>query len=175
MAGLRRKLAVLTLAMASTLPFGSCGGGNPNGPTTLPGGTVSGRYLLEIRPGATCSVARGPHTFPMNAVAAGTTPHPGIQVVVEGVPWHLELELEYTDFTLRGGLGTTGLGVLTNEGLRLWMRAIGKGAVAHQGDGVGEVAAGTLMGYLATGAADAEEAEAAACVATDHTFTLKVR
>lgn len=111
----------------------------------------------------------------MDAVAGGTSPHPGVQVVLEGSPSSLEAEFKYTDFTLRGGLGTTGLGVLTNEGLHLWIRAIGTGAVAHQGDGVGEVAAGTLMGYLATGFANAEEATAASCFATDHTFTLKVR
>jgi hypothetical protein len=111
----------------------------------------------------------------MNAVSGGTMPHPGVQVVIDGVASSLELEFKYTDFTLRGGLGTTGAGVLTNEGLRFWIRGIGTGAVTHVGDGPGEVTAGSLMGYLATGSASTEEAAAASCFATDHAFTLKAR
>lgn len=139
-----------------------------------------GNYLLEILPGASCNRAgttlpRGPHSFQMVAAAGGSFPHPGVQVVLDGAPSALELELKYTDFTLRGGFGTTGDGVLTSQGLRLWIRTIGTGAVTHEGDGRGEVTAGTLAGYLAIGAANAEEAAATACSATDHTFTLKVR
>lgn len=174
---LRLSENVLALVATSALLFlGSCGGSNPDGPTgPQPGGTVAGRYLLEIRPSASCSVARGPHTFPMNAAAGGTTPHPGVQVVIDGDPSTLELEFKYTDFTLRGGLGTTGNGVLTNEGLRFWIRAIGTGAVTQTSDGHGEVLAGSLMGYMATGSAGSDEASATPCVARDHTFTLKVR
>lgn len=175
----RLRVKVVALIVAGVLPFGSCGGSNPDGPTPpTPGGTVAGRYLLEIRPAASCSLARGPHSFPMNAAAGGSTPHPGVQVVIEGVPSSLELEFKYTDFTLRGGLGTTGAGVLTNEGLRLWIRAIGTGAVTHTGEGPGEVTAGTLMGYVAVGSAsDQFDALCLSCIcyATDHSFTLKVR
>jgi hypothetical protein len=141
----------------------------------MPGGTVAGRYLLEIQPSSSCMVPRGPHSFPMVASAGGNTPHPGVQVVIEGGAASFELEFKYTDFTLRGGLGTTGEGVLTNQGLRFWIRAIGTGAVTQKTDGIGQVTAGTLMGYIAVGAATASENEAAACSATDHTFTLKVR
>ncbi|HEY6554575.1 MAG TPA: hypothetical protein VI669_14555 [Vicinamibacteria bacterium] len=111
----------------------------------------------------------------MNALSGGTAPHPGVQVVIEGVASSLEGEFKYTEFTLRGGIGTTGAGVLTNEGLRFWIRAIGTGAVTQRTGGIGEVTAGTLMGYMATGFAASEEASAATCFATDHTFTLKVR
>jgi hypothetical protein len=111
----------------------------------------------------------------MVASAGGTTPHPGVQVVIEGVASSLELEFKYTDFTLRGGLGTTGDGVLTNQGPRFWMNAIGTGAVTHKGDGVGEVTAGTLIGYIAVAPATAVQNDAIACSTTDHTFTLKVR
>jgi hypothetical protein len=164
--------------------LGACGGGGstPGGPTTpMPGGTVAGRYLLEIQPGASCAslpgsnVPRGPYSFPMVASAGGNTPHPGVQVVIEGVASALELELKYTDFTLRGGLGTTGNGVLTNQGQRFWMNAIGTGAVTQKADGIGEVSAGTLMGYIAVAAATATQNDAVACSTTDHTFTLKVR
>jgi hypothetical protein len=154
----------------------------PGGPSSpQPGGTVGGGYLLEILPGPTCNgdpgttLPRGPYSFPMVASAGGTTPHPGVEVVIEGVASSLELEFKYTDFTLRGGLGTTGDGVLTNQGQRLWIRAIGTGAVTQKTDGIGEVTAGTLIGYIAVGPATALEAEATACTALDHTFTLKIR
>ncbi len=142
---------------------------------------MAGRYLLEIQPGTSCvtlpgsNVPRGPYSFPMVASAGGTTPHPGVQVVIEGVASSLELEFKYTDFTLRGGLGTTGEGVLTNQGQRFWMNAIGTGAVTQKSDGIGEVTAGTLIGYIAVAPATAVQNDAVACSTTDHTFTLKVR
>jgi hypothetical protein len=174
-----RALALLGLSFLA-----SCGGGptTPGGPSSpMPGGTVAGRYLLEIQPGASCAtvpgsnVPRGPYSFPMVASAGGTSPHPGIQVVIEGDPSSLELEFKYTDFTLRGGLGTTGEGVLTNQGQRFWINAIGTGAVTQKADGIGQVTAGTLMGYIAVAGATASQNEATACSTTDHTFTLKVR
>ena len=173
-----------SLALFGAAMVGSCGsdGGPPVSPSpSPPGGTVAGRYLLEIQPGASCAtlpgsnVPRGPYSFPMVASAGGTTPHPGVQVVLDGVPSSLELEFKYTDFTLRGGLGTTGEGVLTNQGQRFWMNAIGTGAVAQKSDGIGEVTAGTLMGYIAVAPATAVQNDAVACSTTDHTFTLKVR
>lgn len=187
-ASLASPLAARTLAralavFAATL-LGSCGsdGGPPGTPSpSPPGGTVAGRYLLEIQPGASCAtlpgsnVPRGPYSFPMVASAGGTTPHPGVQVVLDGVASSLELEFKYTDFTLRGGLGTTGAGVLTNQGQRFWMNAIGTGAVTQRADGTGEVTAGTLMGYIAVAPATAVQNDAVACSTTDHTFTLKVR
>jgi hypothetical protein len=110
----------------------------------------------------------------MEAVAAGTAP-PGVEVVLEGDPSWLELEFKYTAFILRGGMGTTGDGVVANEGLRLWMHAIGTGSVTQTSDGHGEVMAGTLMGYLALGSPTDEEGALGTCSAVDHTFTLRVR
>lgn len=139
---------------------------------------MAGRYLLEIQPSTTCTLPRGPHSFPMVAAAGGTSPHPGVEVVLDGVASSLELEFKYTDFTLRGGFGTTGEGVLTNQGMRLWIRAIGTGAVTQKADGIGEVLTGSLMGYVAVGSAtDTFDALCPQCIcsATDHTFTLKVR
>ena len=142
---------------------------------------MAGRYLLEIRPGPSCSqqpgttLPSGPYSFPMVASAGGTTPHPGVQILIEGVASSLEIEFKYTDFTLRGGLGTTGDGVLTNQGQRLWIHSIGNGPVTQKSDGIGEVTAGTLAGYIALGSPTAQESEATACNALDHTFTLKVR
>ena len=111
----------------------------------------------------------------MVASAAGATPHPGVQILIEGVASSLEIEFKYTDFTLRGGFGTTGDGVLTNQGQRLWIHSIGNGPVTQKSDGIGEVTAGTLAGYIALGSPMAQESEATACNALDHTFTLKVR
>lgn len=172
------------LAISGVTLLVACGsdGGPPGGPSpSPPGGTVAGRYLLEIQPGASCAalpgsnVPRGPYSFPMVASAGGTTPHPGVQVVLDGVASSLELEFKYTDFTLRGGLGTTGDGVLANQGQRFWINAIGTGAVTQRADGLGEVTAGTLIGYIAVAPATAVQNDAVACSTTDHTFTLKVR
>jgi hypothetical protein len=158
------------------LALGGCGDSNPdghNGP--LPGGTVSGPYSLQLAPGPSCTIPRETLTFPMQAAQAGTLPHPGVQIVSDGDPSSLELELMYTNFTLRGGFGTTGLGVLSSEGRRLWIRVIGTGAVTQTSDGHGEVTAGTMMGYMAVGGPNDDEDMAAVCNARDHTFTLRPR
>src|ERR1700730_15813410 len=78
-------------------------------------------------------------------------------------------------FILRGGLGTTGDGVLSNEATRMWIHAIGTGSVTRASDGRGEVATGTLMGYVALGGANDVEGALATCSARDHTFTLRTR
>jgi hypothetical protein len=113
----------------------------------------------------------------MVAAAGGTSPYPGVEILLDGaaVASALEIEFKYTDFTLRGGLGTTGDGVLMNEGQRLWVHAIGTGAVTQESAGIGEVTAGTLIGYVAIGAPTDAESDAVICNATDHTFTLKIR
>jgi len=160
-----------------------CGPGEPSpSPTptatptvTPPPGPVAGQYLLQIVPGPGCNMSQFPLTFPMVAAAAGTSPHPGIQVVLDGNPGELELEFLSDDLTLRGGLGTTGDGVLSNEGTRLWMHAIGTGPVTRASDGRGEVASGTLMGYVALGGANGDEGALGTCSARDHTFMLRTR
>jgi len=118
---------------------------------------------------------RSPLSFPMVAAAAGTSPHPGVQVVLDGNPGELELEFLSENLTLRGGLGTTGDGVLSNEATRLWMHAIGTGPVTRASDGRGEVATGNLMGYIALGRAFEDEGARGTCSARDHIFTLRTR
>jgi hypothetical protein len=111
----------------------------------------------------------------MEAAPAGTLPHPGVQVVLEGAPASLELELMYTDFILRGGFGTTGDGVLANEGLRFWAHAVGSGGATQTSDGRGEVVTGKLLGYLALGGSNDEEGALGACTSPDHAFSLRAR
>jgi len=120
-------------------------------------------------------MSRAPLTFPMIAAAAGTSPHPGIQVVLDGNPGELEWELLYENFTMRGGLGTTGDGVLSNEDTRMWMHAIGAGSVTRAADGRGEVVTGTLMGYIALGRSFEDEGARGTCSALDHAFSLRTR
>jgi hypothetical protein len=162
-----------------------CGSG-PSGPSASPtptptatppqtGGTVSGRYVLQIVPAPGCNMSRSPLSFPMAAAGAGTTPHPGVQVVVDGDPGQLELEFLTDGVTLRGGLGTTGDGVLSNEAMRLWMHAIGAGSITRASDGRGEILTGTLMGYVALGRPNNDEGELGTCSAPDHSFTLRTR
>src|SRR5690349_7921498 len=89
--------AVLLAALLSTM----CGGAEaPNNPDPQPspsptapaaGGAIAGRYLLRLTPAPACGM-NGSASFPMNAVAAGTAPHPGVQVLVVGSDV-LELEL----------------------------------------------------------------------------------
>jgi hypothetical protein len=173
------------LAMSGLLVVG-CGGSSPSTPSGSPtptptatppqsGGDVTGRYLLQITPAPGCALSRTPLTFPMTAAAAGTTPHPGVQIVLDGAPGALELELMSASATLRGGMGTTGDGALSNEGTRLWLHAIGSGSVFRGTDGRGEVTSGTLMGYVALGHADDDEGALGTCSARDHSFTLRTR
>src|SRR6266700_8387609 len=98
--------------LAVNILVAGCGSG-PSGPSPSPTptptatptpGPVSGRYLLQIVPSPSCSLSRAPLTFPMIAAAAGTSPHPGIQVVLDGNPGELEWELISESFALRGGL-----------------------------------------------------------------------
>lgn len=162
------------------------GCGSPSGPSASPTPTptatppltpssVSGRYTLQITPAAGCRMSRSPLSFPMVAAPAGTAPHPGNQIVVEGDPGELELELLFDGATLRGGFGTTGDGVLANEAMRLWMHAVGSGTLMRASDGRAEIASGTLMGYLALGRPNNDEGELGTCSATDHTFSLRIR
>jgi hypothetical protein len=126
-------------------------------------------------PAPECNLNRSALAFPVVAAAAGTTPHPGVQVVLDGNPAELELEFLSENFTLRGGLGTTGDGVLSNDDTRLWMHAIGTGSVTRASDGRGEVVTGNLMGYIALGRAFEEEGARGTCSARDHTFSLRTR
>lgn len=160
------------LALAGCGPTGPSPEPSPSGPR--PGGLVDGPYVLRIQPASGCAIPHGPLSFSMAATPGGTSPHPGVQVVLSNDPPSLELEFKYTESTLRGGLGTTGDGVLSNEGLRLWMHSIGTGNVTQTSDGHGEVMAGKLMGYLALGGAADEEGALGTCSALDHTFTLRV-
>jgi hypothetical protein len=117
----------------------------------------------------------GPLTFPMLAAAAGVAPYPGVQVVVVGDARLLELEFLSAASTLTGGLGTTENGVLANEGLRLWIHAIGTGAVTRASLGRGEVVAGQLAGTVAFGHANGPEGSLGSCDSVAHSFALRAR
>ena len=159
-----------------------CGGADgPHGPSSpspppspQAGGAVVGPYLLSIQPAAACAMG-GPLSFPMVAAAAGVTPYPGVQVLVVGEGETLELELLSGGSALTGGFGTTENGALANEGVRLWIRAIGAGPVTRAADGRGEVVSGRLAGYVAFGHAGGEEGSLGACDSVEHSFTLRVR
>ena len=168
-------------ALAAIVLIVGCGGSDapthPGSPSPPPspqtGGAVAGPYLLEIRPAAGCAMG-GPLSFPMVAAAAGVTPHPGVQVLVAGSDT-LELELLSAASTLTGGFGTTEEGALANESVRLWIHAIGSGAVTRAADGRGQVVAGRLAGYVAFGHAGGQEGSLGSCDSIEHSFTLRVR
>jgi hypothetical protein len=165
--------------------LGACGP-NPGMPTPSPspspsgvqlGGPVTGRYVIQITPSATCAMSRPTLTFPMAAADAGASPHPGVQVLLDPNGFRFEWEALSlaSAFTLRGGLGTTQEGVLADENTRLWLHAIASGQIQRAGDGRGQIATGTLAGYLALGGFNGQEGELGTCTATDHAFTLRIR
>ncbi|HUG53074.1 MAG TPA: hypothetical protein VMR21_05715 [Vicinamibacteria bacterium] len=137
---------------------------------------MAGLYQMQITPGPSCtSMPRSPLSFPMAAAAAGSSPYPGVQVLLDPNGWRLEMELLAGSFTLRGGVGTTEEGVLADENFRVWVRAVSAGGIQRAADGRGEIGAGTLAGYLALANADGFEGSLGTCVATDHAFRLRTR
>ena len=164
-----------TLSAAALVACGSpTGTPTPTpSPTPATGGPVTGRYLVQVTPGPGCAMSRGPFSFPMRAGAGGASPHPGVQVLLEGDGSRFELELLSTEVALRGGLGTTEEGVLANEGLRVWINAIGTGSVFRSADGRGQITSGTLAGDIALATADGEQGDLGSCRATDHAFSLR--
>lgn len=168
-------LAAVVLAVACGGADGPQGPSSPS-PSASPQGTgaVVGPYLLEVRPAAACAMG-GPLTFPMTASAAGVNPHPGVQVVVVGDARLLELEFLSAASTLTGGLGTTENGILANESIRMWIRAIGTGPVTRAADGRGQVVSGRLAGYVAFGHAGGTEGSLGECDSVDHSFALRTR
>ena len=177
MPSLRSTAALLTLAClagcgGADAPTGPGGGPSPSpsGPPVA-GGTIAGRYLLRVTPGAACPM-RTSVSFPVTASAAGTSPYPGVQTVLSGSDT-LEGEFLSQATSVNGGIGTTEAGALSNESTRLWIRAIGNGAVVGAGDGRGEVVTGRLAGYVAYGFSQGPEGSQGACDAVDHSFSLR--
>ncbi|HXK10377.1 MAG TPA: hypothetical protein VMT70_12080 [Vicinamibacteria bacterium] len=161
---------VPALALLLGLLVVSCGSSNPDEPSTgQPGGTVTGLYTLQLVPAATCPGGR-PVTFPVQVTETGTTPHPGVQLLmVSSDPALLELELKYTDDTLEGGVGTTGDGQPSAEGPQTWVNSIASGKTTQTSDGRGEVVSGVLRGYLEI------EGVITACWSANHSFTLRAK
>jgi hypothetical protein len=167
--------------MLGVVVWTACGSGpgmptpSPSSTAPLPGGPVTGRYLVQVTPAAGCTLARGTLSFPVEAAPAGTMPHPGVQVLLVGDGSRFELELLSTLVALRGGAGTTEDGVLANEGRRVWIHAIANGLVFRGSDGRGEVPTGTLSGYVALAEAGGAEGDSGTCSATDHAFVLRAQ
>lgn len=159
------------MALAAVLGFSDCGGSGPAAPTGPtgpgPGGSITGRYLLEVHAAPDCVPPGVSASFPMLARPAGTSPVPGVQLLLEGAePASLEWEVRYVEPVLEGGLGTTGEGVASSLGTRVWVSAVGTGHVTRAGDGRGEVTSGSLRGYL-------EIEGMSACTAANHSFRLR--
>jgi hypothetical protein len=161
-----------------------CGGSTPVGPrpspspspTAQPGGVIIGRYTLSITPSASCAMSRTPITFLMTGADAGVTTHPGVQVLLDPNGFRLELEAVYESFAIHGGLGSNNNDVvLSDQGQRVWIHAIGAGPVVRATDARGEVLTGTLAGYLALASVGGFEGELGTCSAADHALSLRTR
>jgi hypothetical protein len=160
-----------------------CGGSNPIGPmpspspspTALPGGPITGGYTLSITPSASCAMSRTPITFLMTGADAGVTTHPGVQFLLEPNGSFLELEAVYESFAIHGGLGTSDAIVVSDQGQRVWVRAIASGPIVRATDGRGELLTGTLAGYLALAPVGGVEGDLGTCSAADHALSLRTR
>ncbi len=174
-----RRLGVLALVAS----VAGCGGSNPIGPmpspspspTAQPGGTITGAYTLSITPSVSCAMSRTPITFLMTGADAGVTTHPGVQVLLDPNGSRLELEAVYENFAIHGGLGTSDDLVVSDQGQRVWIRAIAAGPVLRATDGRGQVLTGTLAGYLALATSNGTEGELGSCSAADHALSLRTR
>jgi hypothetical protein len=161
------------LLLVVALAAAACGGSSSPGPTEpsgpKPGGTITGRYTLELQPAAACKGRTV--SFTVEVTQSGSAPHPGSQLLLAGAadPALLELELKYTDDMLEGGIGTTGDGYPSIEGPQVWVNAIASGKTTQTSDGRGEVVSGALRGYVEI------EGVTDACSSAAHAFTLKVK
>jgi hypothetical protein len=127
---------------------------------------VTGRYTLQLIPATSCNGRTV--SFPIEVTGTGTTPHPGVQLLmVSSHPALLELELMYTFNVLEGGIGTTGDGQPSSEGPQTWVNAIARGRTMQTSDGRGEVVSGMLRGYLEI------EGVMNACNSASHSFSLR--
>src|SRR5512143_2596318 len=122
-----RRRAAMVVFLLLSLPACENDSPSPTEPAgPKPGGTITGRYTLELAPAASC----GGRTvsFTVEVTQTGTSPHPGAQLLlVSSDPALLEFELKYTDDTLEGGVGTTGSGQLAREGSLAYVNAIASG------------------------------------------------
>ncbi len=162
-----RVLLVLLTALTSV----ACGSSTPTQPPgPKAGGTVTGNYTLELIPAATCNLRSV--SFPVQVTATATFPHPGVQLLLVGSdPAVLELELEYVDNTLAGGVGS--IGVLLSGGAEFYVNAIASGATTQTSDGRGEVLSGTLRGYMEIDESDGVTTNS--CNSPNHSFTLRAQ
>jgi hypothetical protein len=120
-------------------------------------------------------MSRAPITFLMTGADAGVTTHPGVQVLLDPNARRLELEAVYENFAIHGGLGTSDDLVLSDQGQRVWVRAIASGPIVRATDGRGELLTGTLAGYLALATSNGVEGELGTCSAADHALSLRTR
>jgi hypothetical protein len=170
-----------SLLVPALLLWTACGSG-PGNPTPSPsptappaGGPITGRYRVEVTPSASCAMPRGMLSFPVQGGPGGTSPHPGVQVLLVGDGSQFELELLTTEVALRGGVGTVNDGVICNEGLRVYIHAIGAGPVFRSADGRGQILNGTLSGYIALAEPGGAEGDSGTCTASDHLFVLRAQ
>jgi len=173
-------LSALTLAFA----LGACGGGGPITPSPSPtatppqpGGPITGTYLVQITPSAGCTMPRTPLTFNVRGGAAGTQPHPGVQILLIGNDGVLELELLNGGTSLRGGVATLNdFGALSRENARVLVHGIASGLVFGAPDGRGQiVTGGTLSGFVGLMSPGSDDADLGSCTATDHGFLLRAQ
>ena len=83
----------------------------------------------------------------MTGADAGATTHPGVQVLLDpngisAASWRPV----YESFAIHGGLGTTEEGAVSDQGQRVWIRAIAAGPVVRATDGRGQVLTGRWPG-----------------------------
>lgn len=166
-------LAILSMSAACRGTTGPEPVPSPS-PTPRPGGTLTGAYVLHLEPDPGCGAPAGPHSFLVTAQPADTDRSPAFQALDTTPTPGLELELRSLVTQVRGGIGTVPEGVRSREGTRVWVRAIGDGALSTLGAARGEVRDGRMTGYLAFAADGGAEGSLGSCYASGHRFTLRL-
>lgn len=152
--------------------------GSPTGPSSptptptppVPGGTITGAYILTVDPASGCGLASPPYSLDVEATPTGSASRPEVRVTLPGGAATLSVSLVYTGpASVDAALGTQ-VGVPVAGGLVLFFRAFGSGNVTHADDGRGQVLDGQMSGDVAVGAAGENPST---CTSDDHHWSLR--
>jgi hypothetical protein len=161
----------------------ACGGGPtlPPLPSPVPSASASppalaGSYVLVVQPDPACGAPGSAFSFAVEAARSDTARYPGVQVWREAPEATLEMELQDLGPMVRGGLGTTDLGAVAAEGIRISIHAIGLGTVTSDRNARAGLSQGTLAGDLAFSHPEDDEGDTlGGCFSFSHRWSLAPR
>jgi hypothetical protein len=120
-------------------------------------------------------------SFFVDARPADTARDRGVQILPQGASGardpniNVEMELQVRDGAVRGGLGTRPPGVISTEGVRIFIRGMGAGTItATSAPGRGEIVDGVLAGGVKV-LLGTDAGPDGACNSTAHEWSLSPR